>query len=133
MDNDALMEIVRKIPKLKYLYLGSFPADHIPPLTEDSFAIVNTEPLGRIGQHWIMVARKDENHFYADSLGLALNHYKNIRVPGDRFSRLVFKQLQEEAICGLYCIYFAWLLFNEHKLLNSMTDLDVFRFIYKFL
>ena len=57
MDDIALRQIIDLIPLLKYRYLGSFPADRVPNLPNDTFAIVNTEPSYMSGEHWVMIAK----------------------------------------------------------------------------
>ena len=64
MDNKSLAEIIKKIPILKFKYVGSFPADDIPQLMNNTFAIVNTDPSYKEGTHWIMLANINDTIFY---------------------------------------------------------------------
>lgn len=133
MDNQALREIINKISILKYKYLGSYPANFIPKLKNQSFVIVNTETSDSDGEHWILLANRGGNIFYADSMGLPLERYQNIQIPSRNITRLVWTKLQNDSLCGLYCIYFAWIVFGRHKLEKYFNDFDLLRFIYKFL
>ena len=136
MDNKALQDVIGKIPGLKYKYLGSYPADYVPPLRESSFAIINTDRSDRLGSHWILIARKGNVFFYGDSLGQSLEMYRDIVIDNhSKFVTLVSSQIQKtSSLCGFYCIYFAWAVFNGLKSVPlSFNDLDLLRFIYKFV
>ena len=136
MDNKALQDVIGKIPGLKYKYLGSYPADYVPPLRESSFAIINTDRSDRLGSHWILIAKKGNVNYYGDSLGQSLEMYRDIDVKDrSHFVSLVSSQIQKtSSLCGFYCIYFAWVVFNGHKSVSlSFNDLDLLRFIYQFV
>ena len=68
MDNVALRQIIDRIPLLKYRYIGSYPYDLVPTLPNNTFAIVNTQPSQKEGEHWIMIAKFHNQLFFADSL-----------------------------------------------------------------
>ena len=76
MDDIALQQIIDRIPLLKYRYLGSFPSDRVPNLSNDTFAIVNTEPNYITGEHWVMIAKFKQRLYFADSLGGSCNFLK---------------------------------------------------------
>ena len=44
MDNFLLLQIIERIPELRFKYMGSYPSDKVPRLTKYSFAIVNSAP-----------------------------------------------------------------------------------------
>ena len=136
MDNKSLRDIIQRISSLKYKYLGSFPANMMPlQLPINTFLIVNTEPSGEKGLHWVMFANKSGKIYYADSLGLPLSRYKFIN-QGLRYKnvkRMVYSKLQNMSICGLYCIYFAWILFSDNTLPTHFNDFNLMQFIYKYL
>ena len=69
MDNFSLLQIIERIPELRFKYMGSYPSDKVPQLTKYSFAIVNSAPSNDRGEHWIMMARLDKTYYFADSLG----------------------------------------------------------------
>ena len=56
MDIFALHQKIKRIPLLKFRYLGSFASDYVPTLDNDTFAIINTQPSNMQGEHWIIVA-----------------------------------------------------------------------------
>ena len=67
MDKFALQQIISRIPRLTFRYLGSFPSDHVPTLDNDTFAIINTQPSKMQGEHWIMIANSRHDLYFADS------------------------------------------------------------------
>ena len=69
MDNFALQQIINRIPRLKFRYLGSFFSDYVPNLDNDTFAIVNTQPSNMQGEHWIFIANFQHELYFVDSLG----------------------------------------------------------------
>ena len=49
--------------------MGSYNSDKVPQLTNYSFAVSNSAPGNDGGEHWIMIARLGETHYFAVSLG----------------------------------------------------------------
>lgn len=133
MDNEALTQIINKIPELKHKYLGTYPANFVPQLLRNSFAIINTDPSAMEGSHWILLADKNGVIYYGDSMGQLLSVYKHIKIPYKNVKYLVNEQLQkEESLCGFYCIYFAWCLFRGYPVSSSFTDLELVKFIFMY-
>ena len=60
MDKISLLQIIERIPELRFKYMGSYPSDTVPQLTKFSFAIINSTPSNDRGEHWIMIARMNE-------------------------------------------------------------------------
>lgn len=133
MDNLALRQIIDRIHILKHKYLGSYPANFAPILKLNSFAIINTDLYGMDGTHWILIANKSGKIFYADSMGLPLSRYPNIRLPYHQVEQIVHRKLQNMALCGMYCIYFAWSIYSGNQLEKYFNDYDLLRFISNFL
>jgi hypothetical protein len=133
MDNQSLREIINRIPELKHKYLGSYPADFVPELKNNTFDIVNSDLSYSEGTHWIFVANKDRKIYYGDAMGLPLEQYRNTRLPYKKIQRLVFSKLQNMSLCGMYCIYFAWSLYKGYLIRTYISDNELMRFIYKYL
>ncbi len=133
MDSKGLQDIINRIPLLKYKYIGSVPADNIPRLQKNTFAIVNTDLSFEEGTHWILIANKNGKFYYADSMGQPLEVYENIKLPYKNIQRLVYTQLQNLALCGQYCIYFAWTIFSGTPIGTFFNDFDLMRFIFQYL
>ena len=137
MDSAALLQVIFKIPALKYRYLGCFdPNTFIFPMPIDTFQIVNTTT--DVEGHWITLIRLSNGFYYfGDSLkATSLNQYPMLftRLPEPKTSTktTLFLPLntsikQVDSLCGLYCIYFAWNLFdNTPKVTNDFELYQLF-------
>ena len=69
MDNFSLLQIIEKIPELRFIYMRSYPSDKLPRLTKYPFGIVNSAPSKNGEEHWIMIVQLDKTYYLADSLG----------------------------------------------------------------
>ena len=142
MDSAALLQVISKIPALKYRYLGCFdPNTFIFPMPIDTFQIVNTTT--DVEGHWITLIRLSNGfHHFGDSLkATSLKQYpmlfKRLTPPPPEQKKTtttttVFLPLkssikQVDSLCGLYCIYFAWNLFdNTPKVTNDFELYQLF-------
>ena len=119
MDNYQLLKVISVFGHLKYRYLGSFPSDLVPErIPNGMFCIVNIDRSDQGGTHWILFANKDGRVFFGDSMGKALNDYPNIHFDSSTARSIiplvsVGQQLQYGSYCGLYCIYFAHVLYSN--------------------
>ena len=125
MDNYQLKKIVNNFSTLKFKFLGCFPADRVPyfiPL--DMFCIVNSDVSTSPGTHWMLLANKKNLYYFADSLGKPISYYYHLqRQFHQSVNELVSCKLQNSDLCGLYCIYFAYVLYNnlyEYNINDSM-------------
>ena len=134
MDNEQLLSIVSKIKNLKYKYLGSFPADMVPfNFEKNSFCINNSDTSTEPGTHWVMIADRDGILYFGDSLGRPLDYYRKLRFNSNRQVKLLCNfRLQRQDLCGLYCIYFAHVLYKYGNL-SYVCDSLVLRFFAEFL
>ena len=123
MDNQQLLHVVNRFPHLKFKYLCSFPADlRLRYLPTNKFCIINTDPSTQPGSHWILLANKNGNLFYGDSMGEFLEKY-GIKTKAN-FGSLVQAKLQDSELCCLYAIYFA--LFS--KVSKYLNDFHILKF-----
>ena len=132
MDNFSLLQIIERIPGLRFKYMGSYPSDTVPQLTKYSFAINNSAPSNDRGEHWIVIARLDNSYYFADSLGRKRSTYPFLT---KNFRRMVPRKLQNtDNLCSFYAIYSAFLLFKFfQKNLNNVHDVYVLNFISNFM
>ena len=116
MDNFSLKEIVNRQPLLKYRYIGSFQSHFVPNLSNDTFAIINTQPSNTPGEHWIMVAKFHQVLYFADSLGLFINNYPFLK---QNYSPIVqdYKIIPVYAVSTQFMEYFICSSFNKIRLL----------------
>lgn len=117
---------------LKYHVLGVFAKDTLPVLTRDMLArgvglIVNTEPSGRLGRHWVAMYFKGNTGELFDSLGEPVNSvfdlYLKTYVNQYQHNR---RQLQSSSssLCGHYCLYY--LLYKCKTELTLQTLVQIF-------
>ena len=113
MDNVQIAKIISQIGVLKHKFCGSFPADLVPStLPKNSFCIINSDVSSQSGTHWIVLVNKHGKLYFGDSLGQRMSSYKNILFhPKERVKHIAVGKIQNEQICGLYCIYFAYIMF----------------------
>ena len=140
MDSAALLQDIFKIPALKYRYLGCFdPNTFIFPMPINTFKIVNSTT--DVEGHWITLIRLSNGfHYFGDSLkATSLIQYPMLftRLPPPPeqkktttttlFLPLNTSIKQVDSLCGLYCIYFAWNLFdNTPKVTNDFELYQLF-------
>ena len=132
MNKFSLLQIIKRIPELRFKYMGSYTSDTVPQLTKYSFAIINSAPSNDRGEHWIMIARMDKSYYFADSLGRKRPTYPFL---AKKYRRMVPRKLQKtDNLCGFYAIYSAILLFKFfQKNLNNVHDVHVLNFISNFV
>ena len=69
MDNVSFQQFFNRFPLLKYRYRAFFPSDYVSTLDNDTFAIINTQPIIMQIEHWTMIANSCHELHSADSLG----------------------------------------------------------------
>ena len=130
MDKFALQQIINHISLLKFRYLGSFPSDYVPPLDNDTFAIINTQPSNMLGENWIMIANFRFELFFADSLGckghsFLKQHYKQ-KMPAPLQSL--------SSVCGFSTKYAAFHLFKfQQEEITEVHDVNILSFIGNYM
>ena len=81
LSDTVLNHLARQDPDLNKVFRGVFPADKLPtvPRTRvlsDAY-IVNTDPEGQPGEHWLAIWTRNRVCEVFDSYGLPLSTYKN--------------------------------------------------------
>ena len=51
MNKFSILQLIERIPELRFKYMGSYPSDEVPQLTKYSSAIVNSAPSKDRGEH----------------------------------------------------------------------------------
>ena len=130
MDNFSLLQIIERIPELRYNHMGSYPCDKVPRLTKYSFEFVSSTQRNGRGEHWIMITRLDKTYLFADSLGRKRTTYSFLT---KKYWRMVPRKLQKtDNLCACYVINSAFLLFKIYQRnLNNFHDRHVLNFISK--
>ena len=75
MDNFSLEQVIKRMPLLKYRYIGSLPSNFVPTLPNVILAIINTQPNNMPGEHWIMITMFHHVMYFADFFGLSIKNY----------------------------------------------------------
>ena len=73
----AQLQIIERIPELRFRYVGSYPSDK--ELRLAIIAIINSALRNGIGEHWIIIAQMDKTYYFADSLGTKRSTYSFLR------------------------------------------------------
>ena len=60
MDKFLLLQISEGNLQLTFNYMGTYPSDKVPQLTESYFTIINSALSNDRGKHWLMIARLDK-------------------------------------------------------------------------
>ena len=112
------LDLLKTRSNIEYLlqnvdhFLGCFPLDGLPPFPTSfpKSMIINTQPSGHPGEHWVALVLTETNCYYFDSFGLPtapLNihmylqpHYKQIIYLDYRI------QDSSSNYCGAYCVSF---------------------------
>jgi hypothetical protein len=90
-------------------------ADELPAFMKrrSQFYVVNTDPCGRRGKHWVAFYFSENICEFYDSLGQTPQHYhprfeKVLLANGPRYGYIRDRiQALDSDVCGQYCIYFA--------------------------
>ena len=140
VDNFTLGRLISKDPELSYRFLGCFAADSFPyDLSDETFFILNTAPRNSPGEHWLMVAKKQQTIYFYDSFGRKaelefadiINKIRKskCRVFVQIYPSRGFEQPLTSSACSLYCLFVAHFLFkNNHNFPRWATEEDILQF-----
>jgi hypothetical protein len=111
VDNFTLHRYCRRVIGTKFK--GVYPSNRIPILINNESCIINTDPAGFPGTHWLSFYKCGEYLYCYDSFGRDL-----LRIIPDLFRVYPYRfvkydkkdreQMDEEINCGARCV--AWLL-----------------------
>ena len=134
VDSVAIHTLINKISILKFKFAGVFAADTYPTLSLNTFQVVNSATNTMPGQHWVLLANIDGKIYFGDSLGRSLEYYTDIYMhfPYSHVYRMMEYRVQDQSVCGFYCIYFAWTLFSGVGISKELSDFHLLRFIDKY-
>ena len=130
MDNVSLQQIFSRIPLFKYRYQGSFPCDYVATLDKDTFAIINTQPSNKQGEHWKKLAKSREMLYFGDSLGR-----KKYNFLKQQYKQIMSEPIQSHpSVCGFYTISAAFHLFNfRQEEITGVHDVIVLSIISNYM
>lgn len=105
MNTQQLQHILSSDPHVAPLFFGVFPRDKLPSYKEGVY-VINTDPAGKPGEHWVAIYSSPSCVEYFDSYGgdpsIALRRWwKKTWIANP-----IPLQSPLSAVCGQYCIYF---------------------------
>ena len=68
VDNTQLTDLINKDPVLKFRIRG-YARDTFPALQKNGFITVNIHPSTQPGEHWLLIASKNDTVLLYDSFG----------------------------------------------------------------
>ena len=116
-----------------------FAANNFPEkMNRNSFLIVNAATAEKIGSHWLLLCRKNNQPLFTDPLGQPISSYKHLyqRIVSVGSNHNIYQLLENQPIqransklCALFCIYIAHFVFNAQKLVN-ISDNELISFAF---
>ena len=114
LSTQDLNRVANQDPLLKKIFGGTFPCDGLPRHPPKKVCyVVNTDPTGQPGQHWIALWLDDQRIEVMDSYGLPLEWYRTTQPLIDWITSLDQRywiangatlQGLHSAACGHYCL-----------------------------
>ena len=139
MDEDDINDLIQGCKTLKYKFHGVFAASNFPEkMNRNSFLIVNAATAEKIGTHWLVLRRKNNQLLFANPLGRPISSYKHLyqRIISVGNNHNIYQLLENQPIqnansklCGLFCIYIAHFVFSAQKLVK-ISDNELIRFAF---
>ena len=118
MESLTTLDILKEINKDSYArryFVGVFPRNRLPAInTYPASLILNTDPSGRPGEHWVAIYfNKEKEAEFFDSFGFSAEQYnfdKYIKRFSINYTYNTFQiQNIDSYFCGYYCLYFIML------------------------
>ena len=109
--------------------MGCYASDEIPIFQDKTFAIINTDPSYKSGEHWTVLYKGENNRYeFFDPLGKSPKNYKFKNFPN--FAKLKYnsKILQNpfKNKCGYYCLYYMFFKSRGYNLEDIFEKYSVF-------
>ena len=116
LSDTVLNHLARQDPDLNKALRGVFPADKLPTVPKtrvlsDAY-IVNTDPEGQPGEHWLAIWTRNRVCEVFDSYGLPLSTYKNPQLQAwfKQWKEVITSdhtlQAMDSQTCGHYALLF---------------------------
>ena len=106
MNGGQIEALLKRDPVTRKCFKGVLAADQLPRKLLAGLYVVNTDPIAKPGEHWVVFYRSPGGSVeFFDSYGHEPTYFhRNWR--GKKYNR---KRLQasRSSMCGLYCIYYS--------------------------
>ncbi len=100
-------------------YRNILGADQLPKEFRPGLYVVNTDPISKPGQHWVVFYKTQGHLAFFDSLGHKPSHYHSY---WPKVSVYNPRRIQGRApVCGLYCIFYAILRCRGKTMMEIVT------------
>ena len=114
LSDTVLNYLAKDDRELKPYFRGVFPADQLPPVSKKrvNAYIVNTDPAGEPGEHWLAIWTQGHTCEVFDSFGLPLSSYSNPTLQAwfhqwpEILSNEQPLQAMDSFTCGHYALFF---------------------------
>ena len=129
MEFVALSDTVLKVfgkedPRLKPMFVGVFPADKVPSLSKQGphALIVNTDPAGKPGEHWLALFIQWGCCEVFDSFALPLKNYPTLQPLWKRWSTLITSNKPLQSLDTYTCGHYSTLFLKARARDESFED-----------
>ena len=123
--SDTVLKVLGKEdPLLNPYFVGVLAADRVPPLSKQGphALIVNTDPAGKPGEHWLACIIRWGCCEVFDSFALPLRHYPTLQPLWQRWSKLVTSNKPLQALDTFTCGHYATLFLKARARNESFED-----------
>ena len=141
VDNTQLTYLINRDPILKFKYRGCFARDTFPILKHNEFVIVNTDPSSQAGEHWLLIASKNDTVLLYDSFGRDFSQffgdiYKKVQAWSKLSHQKVFQYMPTSTLlqpfdsqfCGIFCLFIAYFYYKTKKSLTDKKTIQISSF-----
>ena len=129
MEFVALSDTVLKVfgkedPLLHPYFVGVFPANKVPSLSKQGphALIVNTDPAGKPGEHWLACFIQWGCCEVFDSFALPLQHYPTLQPLWKRWSKLITSNKPLQSLDTYTCSHYSTLFLKARARDESFED-----------
>ncbi len=130
MDSDQLATLLSRHRCTRLLFRGVLPIDCLPMAEEEperGFYIVNTDPSGQPGAHWVLVWWEPGRRYFFDSFGYHPGFWDerlgDFMGPNCAWNNRAL-QAELEDTCGEWCVYLADCLCRGVRV-RMMSDFEL--------
>ena len=138
MDEDQIAKIAVFIPSIRNTFRGVLPKNQLPTNINNKEChsyILNYDKYGYPASHWVAFYIDHDHVFYFDSYGINpkvdpyIMNFANKCLRNKLFYSNIQLQSPVSSVCGLYCIYFLYIM--NMKLYNFKDFVSLFDNNYK--